>query len=79
MTRLESFQNSYGFCRNICFVALLATGMLTYKYWQGSAPKDGWLALGAAAVAIGMYGRFLKYYAAYGRQVLTSYHHSLPA
>ncbi|MBY5356693.1 hypothetical protein HFO94_24710 [Rhizobium leguminosarum] len=78
VTRLESFQNNYGFCRNICFVALLATGMLTYKYWEGSAQKDGWLAFGASAVAIGMYGRFLKYYAAYGRQVLTSYHHSLP-
>lgn len=79
VSRLESFQNSYGFCRNICFVALLATGMLTYKYWHGSAQKDGWLAVGALAVAIGMYGRFLKYYAAYGRQVLTSYHHSLSA
>jgi len=72
--RLESFQNTYGFCRNICFVALVAAGCLTYRYWQTKTDWDLWLTIGAVATSVGMYGRFLKYYALFGREVLLRFY-----
>lgn len=75
--RLESFQNAYGFCRNIVFVALIATGALAYRYTVYGITHDLWLSLAAFAIMIGMYGRFLKYYALFGREVLIRYHATL--
>lgn len=75
--RLESFQNSYGFCRNICFVAVIAVAMLGYRYYQQPNEKDFWLLMAAIFTAVGMFGRFLKYYAAYARQVLSAYSHGI--
>ncbi|MEZ2127615.1 MULTISPECIES: hypothetical protein [unclassified Sinorhizobium] len=75
--RLESFQNNYGFCRNICFVGVIASAMLGYRYYQQPTEKDFWILIAAIVTAIGMFGRFLKYYSAYARQVLTAYSHSI--
>lgn len=75
--RLDSFINSYGFCRNICFVAIVATPMLGLKYNSDRTNLDMILFLTAIAFAIGMFGRFIKYYAAYGRQVLYAYSHTV--
>ncbi|MDX7951763.1 hypothetical protein P7D22_11345 [Lichenihabitans sp. Uapishka_5] len=38
--RLDSFINSYGFCRNICFVAIIATPMLALKYHRDHMTLD---------------------------------------
>jgi hypothetical protein len=75
--RLESFQNAYGFCRNIVFVALVATFALAYRYTVYGIEQDLWFSLAALAITIGMYGRFLKYYALFGREVLLRYHATL--
>ena len=75
--RLDSFQNNYGFCRNICFVGIVATFMLSYHYYQQPTEKGFWILIAAIFTAIGMFGRFLKYYSAYARQVLTAYSHSI--
>ncbi|SOC39455.1 hypothetical protein SAMN05892877_1062 [Rhizobium subbaraonis] len=75
--RLESFQNAYGFCRNIVFVSLIAGGALAYRYTVYGIGQDVWFSLTAFVIAIGMYGRFLKYYALFGREVLLRFHASL--
>lgn len=76
--RLSMFLNQYGFCRNIAFVSLIATGLLIYRQIQQPTPAGGWFIAGAAVLAVGMFGRFFKFYAGYSCDVLRTYS-SLPA
>jgi hypothetical protein len=71
--RLSAFINQYGLCRNIAFVGLIATGLLVYSQTQAPSNETAWLIAGAAALTIGMFGRFLKFYAAYSSDVLRTY------
>lgn len=72
--RLDQFRNLYGFSRNIAFVAIVACILLLVRYPRLPAEPDrGLLLIGALVLAIGMFGRFLKFYAAYSREVLGAY------
>jgi hypothetical protein len=72
-TRLNTFINLYGLGRNIAFVGLLATALLIYRQWQAPNNAGAWLIAGAVVLTIGMFGRFLKFYAAYSSDVLRTY------
>jgi hypothetical protein len=82
VNRLDTFINNYGFARNLCLVFTLAFLLLTYQYFTKSTQYTAWLALGAFIMAIGMYGRFIKFYASYSREVFRTYNslsNQLPA
>ena len=72
--RLDQFRNLYGFSRNVAFVSIIACTLLLTRYSRLPAePDKGLLLTGALVLAIGMFGRFLKFYAAYSREVLGAY------
>lgn len=72
-TRLDNFINQYGMCRNVSMAAILATGMLGYSSWRTPDHMTITLMTGSAILAIGMFLRFIKFYAAYTREVFRTY------
>jgi len=72
-TRLDNFINQYGMCRNVSMAAILATGMLSYASWRTHDHMTITLTVGSAILAIGMFLRFIKFYAAYTREVFRVY------
>ncbi|WP_300296866.1 hypothetical protein [Ferrovibrio sp.] len=85
--RMEIFIKLYSFCRNIAFVAAMATvaflGAAACLWWrQGwSDMVSGklWLALLAAAIAFGMLIRYLKFLRLYTVEVFVAYSEPPPA
>jgi hypothetical protein len=77
-SRLTVFLNQYGFSRNVAFVSLLALGLLIVRQWRAPSQEAWWLMLGAAVLAVGMFGRFIKFYAAYSCDVLRTYGTQFP-
>lgn len=74
VARMDQFRNLYGFSRNVSFVGFLAVGLLIAKLF--TAPSDHhlwWLLIGALILAVGMFGRFLKFYAAFSREVFSAF------
>jgi hypothetical protein len=72
-TRVDQFRNMYGFSRNISFVALTAVLVLSVQlYLTPTKLTAGLLAL-ALIMSIGMFGRFLKFYASFSREILRTY------
>ena len=71
--RLNQFMNQYGLCRNVAFAFLLVAVLLAWKRLCQPAEMDGWLLLGSLLMAGGMYGRFLKFYSAYSREILRTF------
>lgn len=71
--RLDQFLNLYGFCRNISFSALIAVICLVFRRSHIDDPSATWLTIASTVLAVGMYGRFIKFYAAYSRDVLRVY------
>ncbi len=76
--RLNQFMNLYGLCRNVAFAALLVAVLLVWKRICSPVPIDGPLLLAALALAVGMFGRFLKFYAAYTRETLRAFGRKAP-
>ena len=72
-TRLDNFINQYGMCRNVSMAAIIATAMLAYASWQTHDRMTVTLMIGAAVLAIGLFLRFIKFYAAYTREVFRTY------
>lgn len=72
-TRLDNFINQYGMCRNVSMAAIIAMAMLAYGSWQTHDRITVTLTLGAAILAVGLFLRFLKFYAAYTREVFRTY------
>ena len=73
MTRLNSFRNLYGFCRNVSFTCLLSS--LTIAVWVqifGGRSKLEWAAA-ALVISIGMFYRYLKFYQQYSYEMFISY------
>ena len=64
--RLNSFLNLYGFCRNVSAASLLVVPLLL----AGGKP---WWALASAALAFGMFHRYLKFFKHYTVEVFVSY------
>jgi hypothetical protein len=71
--RLNQFMNMYGLCRNVAFAFVLVTLLLIWKRVCNPAPMDDWLLTGASVMAVGMFGRFLKFYSAYTRETLRTF------
>jgi hypothetical protein len=76
---MDQFRNLYGFSRNVAFVGLIAAGLLAVRFWQAPDVRTAWLLVGALVLGIGMFGRFLKFYAAYSGEVLRTYNSKLLA
>ena len=77
-TRLDNFLNQYGMCRNVSFASLLAAGLMTWHASKTGAHLDWVLAVAALLLAIGLFGRFMKFYAAYAREVFRTYDKCVP-
>ena len=71
--RLNTFINLYGLGRNIAFVGLIAVGLLSYRQFETPTTAGAWLIVAAVVLTLGMFGRFLKFYAAYSSDVLRTY------
>lgn len=71
--RLNQFMNLYGLCRNVSFVALVSTALLWIKTYQSPNNQDAYLAWASIALAVGMFGRFIKFYSSYTREVLRAF------
>lgn len=73
-TRLTSFLNQYGFCRNTAFVALVNAAMLyaAYRWWGRPAQYLHWSWV-SFAMAVAMTLRYLKFYQHYAKEVFTAY------
>lgn len=71
--RLNQFMNLYGLCRNVAFAFIVAATLLTWKINCDPKPMDGWLLAAALIMFVGMYGRFIKFYSAYTREVYRAF------
>jgi hypothetical protein len=74
IVRMDQFRNLYGFSRNLSFVALIATILIAFKFGTHPDNWSAWLLVGAAYLCVAMFGRFLKFYAAFSQEVLRTYH-----
>jgi hypothetical protein len=72
-TRLDNFLNQYGMCRNVSFAALLAAVMLWVGRGTVCDPKTNMLAIAALILSAGLFLRFMKFYAAYSREVFRTF------
>ena len=72
-TRLDTFLNQYGMARNVSFASLIAAIMLIYDGYFNNDYLSLNLAIVAIVLALGLFGRFLKYYAAYAREVFRTF------
>lgn len=71
--RLDNFLNQYGMCRNVSFAALLAAVMLWVGRGTVCDTKTNMLAFGALILSVGLFLRFIKFYAAYSREVFRTF------
>ncbi|WP_066651919.1 MULTISPECIES: hypothetical protein [Sphingomonas] len=72
-TRLDNFMNQYGMCRNVSFASAVAAGLMFWRSSQTCDRLDWFLAIAAVVLAVGLFGRFVKFYAAYTREVFRTY------
>lgn len=77
-TRMDNFLNQYGLCRNVSFASALAAGFLAWFACQTGERLDTILAIGAGVLALGMFARFIKFYAAYTREVFRGFDKAYP-
>ncbi|MGP0089726.1 MAG: hypothetical protein ACLPKB_07175 [Xanthobacteraceae bacterium] len=75
--RMDQFRNLYGFSRNISFVGLIAAVLLAIKLFQTPTTHTAWLLVAVLVVAVSMFGRFLKFYAAFSYEMLRTYSSSV--
>jgi hypothetical protein len=77
--RLEIFLNLYGFCRNVSMACVLAIPILLvgafdeWRVYSKVTPARLWWAVAAAACAIGMFFRYLKFFRLYTHEVYVNY------
>ena len=72
-TRLDTFLNQYGMARNVSFASLIAAFLLLYHGWAETDHVSTNLGIAAVILSIGMFGHFVKFYAAYAREVLRTF------
>lgn len=71
--RMDNFINQYGLCRNVSFASLIAAVFLTILACRTGNGNDIALAVGAAILSVGLFARFIKFYAAYTREVFRAF------
>lgn len=72
-TRMDDFRKLYGFSRNVALSGLVGAGALLYRAVMMDEHNLYWWVLAATICSAIMFGRFLKFYAAYGAEVLRTY------
>lgn len=72
-TRLDNFMNQYGMCRNVSFAALIAGGLMIWRASHTCDHLDWFLVISAFVLAFGLFGRFMKFYAAYAREIFRTF------
>ena len=68
--RIDSFLNQYGFCRNISFVALIATLVIGWKSYYAELPYEGFALSSSVIIFVAMFLRFVKFYASFQAEVI---------
>ncbi|MEC8714753.1 MAG: hypothetical protein VXY04_05975 [Pseudomonadota bacterium] len=71
--RLDVFMNLYGLCRNVSFSFLISSAVFTTSALLARDRFDIILAFITGIMAVGMFGRYLKFYSAYTREILRTY------
>ena len=71
--RMEDFRRLYGFSRNITLAGFVGVAAIGYRAESVDSGNLWWLAVLVFVVSIMMFGRFLKFYSAYGAEVLRTY------
>ena len=71
--RMDEFRKLYGFSRNIALAGLVGTGAIVYRGADIGRDDLYWWGIIVFFVSVMMFGRFLKFYAAYGAEVLRTY------
>lgn len=69
-TRLDSFQNNYGFSRNLCFSVWALSGFSIVK--DVTNCHFSWFSPVLFLFGVALLGRYLKFYAAFSREVIRS-------
>lgn len=69
-TRIDDFRNQYGFCRNISFVALIATLLFCWRAWVDCDPIQLWSALIAFLLFFAMFIRYVKFLGSFQSEVV---------
>jgi hypothetical protein len=78
VARLSAFLNQYGFSRNVAFASFVASILFTIQAFEEPTRMHLLLLAAAAVLSLGMFGRFIKFYAAYSADVIRTYA-TLPA
>jgi hypothetical protein len=73
VSRMDSFLNQYGLCRNVSFAAIVASGLLAVELYQSPSNEVRWLLTASIALAIGLFVRFMKFYSAHACEVLRTF------
>lgn len=81
-TRLSTFLNLYGFCRNMAMALFIAgvcliVGSCIGRARTGSVVPPGWCAAASLLLAIGLLYRYLKFFRQYSVEVFVSYAESV--
>lgn len=74
-TRLDNFINLYGMARNVSLASLIASILLAIAAWYQRDQSLALLSGGAFILSLGLFLRFVKFYAAYTREVFRTYGH----
>lgn len=71
--RLDTFMNLYGLCRNVSFSFLISFFIFAISSVIYEDSFNSILAALSLSMTIGMFGRYLKFYSAYTREILRTY------
>ena len=67
----------YGFARNVALSGVMGAAAMIYRATAAGEDTPYWWAGIIVFLSISMFGRFLKFYAAYGAEVLRTYASSI--
>jgi hypothetical protein len=70
---MGTFLNLYGFCRNVSFTLVLSAALLVGTAIGTGDPQARWMAAVAAAGAVGMFYRCLKFLRLHGAEILLAF------
>jgi hypothetical protein len=83
--RMTAFVNQYGFCRNMCLIAVFAIVLLATRPLVTTAPlAPGYAGVTAAGIAVAvlmavvMFYRYLKFYRLYYHEIFVTYAEPAP-
>ena len=71
--RMDAFLRLYGFARNVALSGVVGAAAMIYRATAAGEDTPYWWAGIIVFLSISMFGRFLKFYAAYGAEVLRTY------